>query len=106
MKKYAFGTCVITSVGMLGYEHVYAPIPRKPFRSETCVAFTNVPLIITVGSTIKKAVVVNGEVKVRDVITVTITLDHRYTDGARAAPVYQKFVKYLRDPESVPLEAN
>ena len=65
----------------------------------TLIAYANVPLVITVGATLKKAMVVNNEIKIRDVINVTLTLDHRYTDGARAAPIYQKFVQYLNDPE-------
>jgi len=56
-------------------------------------------MIITIGSTQKKAVVVGDEIKIRNVIDVTLTLDHRYTDGARAAPLYQKFVNILKDPE-------
>jgi pyruvate dehydrogenase E2 component (dihydrolipoamide acetyltransferase) len=53
-----------------------------------------------VGATAKKPMVVNNEIKIRDVINLTLTLDHRYTDGARAAPLYQKFIKYLNDPET------
>eukprot|EP00830_Metopus_es_P013553 TRINITY_DN3324_c0_g3_i2.p1 TRINITY_DN3324_c0_g3~~TRINITY_DN3324_c0_g3_i2.p1 ORF type:complete len:280 (+),score=29.54 TRINITY_DN3324_c0_g3_i2:194-1033(+) len=89
-KKYPFGTCVITSVGMLGYEHVFVPLPP----------YTNVPLLITVGGTKRKPIAVGDEVKIRDVINVTLTLDHRYTDGARAMEVYRKFVDGLHDPES------
>ena len=64
------------------------------------------PLLITVGSTVKKPVVVDNEVKIRDIINITLTLDHRYTDGARAAKVYQKFIKYLNDPDTCPKEEN
>lgn len=53
---------------------------------------------MTVGATVKKPVVVKDEIKIRNVINVTLTLDHRFTDGARAARVYQKFTKYLNDP--------
>jgi pyruvate dehydrogenase E2 component (dihydrolipoamide acetyltransferase) len=63
-----------------------------------------VPLLITIGATNKKPLVVDNEIKIRDVINITLTLDHRYTDGARAAKVYQKFIKYLDDPESCPKE--
>lgn len=68
------------------------------------IAYAHVPLIITVGSTVKKPLVVDNEVKIRDIINVTLTLDHRYTDGARAAVVYQKFIKYLDNPDSCPKE--
>jgi len=89
---------------MLGYEHVYAPLPRKHFPNKN-IAFTNVPIIIVVGATTKKAMVVNNEILIRDVIHVTFTLDHRYTDGAAAAPAYQKFVKYLHNPELAEMAA-
>lgn len=69
------------------------------------IAYAHVPLVITVGSTVKKPLVVDNEVKIRDTINVTLTLDHRYTDGARAAGVYQKFIKYLDNPDSCPKEA-
>ena len=99
MKKYAFGTIIVTSVGMLGYEHVFAPIPRIFEILFKLLAFTGAAVIITVGSTLKKPLVVENEIKIRDVINVTLTLDHRFTDGARAAPLYQKFNKLLQDTE-------
>lgn len=71
-------------------------------------AFTNVPLLITVGSTTKKPMAVNNKIEIRDVINVTLTLDHRYIDGARAAPVYKKFVEFLNNPEkaAITVEGN
>lgn len=55
--------------------------------------------MITVGATVKKPMVVDDEVKIRDVVNVTLTLDHRYTDGARAGQIYKKFRDFLHDPE-------
>eukprot|EP00826_Nyctotherus_ovalis_P057261 TRINITY_DN7820_c0_g1_i6.p2 TRINITY_DN7820_c0_g1~~TRINITY_DN7820_c0_g1_i6.p2 ORF type:complete len:107 (+),score=16.33 TRINITY_DN7820_c0_g1_i6:758-1078(+) len=95
LRDNAFGTCVITSVGMLGYEHAFVPLPP----------YSNVPLIVTIGTIVKKPLVVENEIKIRDVINITLTLDHRYTDGARAAKVYQKFIKYLDDPVTCPKES-
>ncbi len=57
------------------------------------------PLIITVGATTKKPMVVEDEIKIRNVINVTLTLDHRYTDGAQASGLYQRFVRFLHDPD-------
>ena len=54
------------------------------------------------GTVLQKPLVVDGEIKIRDVINVTLTLDHRYTDGARARGVYQKFITYLDDPDKCP----
>jgi len=56
-------------------------------------------MVITIGNIQKKAVVVDDEVKIRNVVNVSITLDHRYTDGSTAAPLYKKFISVLKDPE-------
>lgn len=63
------------------------------------IAFTGSAIIITVGATLKKPMVVDNEIKIRDMINVTLTLDHRFIDGARASPMYLKFNKLLQDPE-------
>ena len=49
---------------------------------------------------------INDEIKVRDIISVTITLDGRYTDGPRAASTYKKFVNYLNDPDKCDIDDN
>lgn len=104
LKSYPFGSLIITSVGMLGYEHAFAPIPRKLQIFSLILAFTNVPLIVTVGSIVKKPVVVDNQIVIRPIVNVTITLDHRFTDGARASAVYRKFVNFMRDPENIEKE--
>ena len=62
------------------------------------IAFTNAPLLITVGSTVRKPTVVDNEVKVKDTITITLTLDSRYSDIGRLSNIYKKLIKYLDDP--------
>ena len=78
---------------------MYLHLFHVQFAKNTCVAFTQTPLLIAIGSTLKRPMVINNEIKIRDIINVSLTLDHRYTDGAKASKVYQKFVKYLHDPE-------
>ena len=58
-------------------------------------------LIVTMGSMSKRPVLEGDEVKIRNVINMTLSLDHRYTDGARAVPIYQRFYHYLEDPEKM-----
>ena len=55
--------------------------------------------MISIGAATKKPVAVGSEIKIRSVINVTITLDHRYADGAQGADIYKKFTDYLKDPE-------
>lgn len=46
----------------------------------------------------KKPMVVDNEIKVRNIVNVTVTLDSRYTDAPRAMGIYKKFTSYLEDP--------
>ena len=63
------------------------------------IAFANAMLSLSLGLAALKPIIVDNEIKIRKVACVTLVLDHRCTDGARAVPVYQHFLKYLNDPE-------
>jgi pyruvate/2-oxoglutarate dehydrogenase complex dihydrolipoamide acyltransferase (E2) component len=40
-----------------------------------------------------------GEVQIRQEVTFTVTLDHRFVDGAQAATLAQKMREVFADPE-------
>ena len=69
VKKFPFGSCLVTSVGMLGLDRAFVPFPP----------YARIPLLVMVGAIQDKPIVVDGEVVVRPVLTVTATLDHRYS---------------------------
>jgi len=54
--------------------------------------------LCTIGAVLKKPIVINEDIKIRECITVSFTVDHRYTDGGRAMRLLAKFRKYLNDP--------
>lgn len=54
--------------------------------------------ILAVGSVTPKAVVVDGEIQIRQRMNVTISVDHRISDGAEAARFLQVLAKYLEEP--------
>jgi len=58
-------------------------------------------LIVTAGAIAKRPVLEEDQPKIRNVINITLSLDHRYTDGARAVVIYQRFYRYLHDPEKM-----
>ena len=64
------------------------------------VAVINPPeaAVLAVGSVIPRPVVVGGEVKVADRMRVTLSADHRVTDGAVAARFLQRFKLFLEQP--------
>ena len=77
LNKFPFGACMITSVGMFGLDEAHAP--HTPF--------ARVPMLALIGAVRKQPVVVEDEVVIRPMITLTATIDHRYIDGSQGANI-------------------
>lgn len=75
LEAFPFGSCMITSVGMLGLDEAYAP--QTPF--------ARVPILALIGANKKQPVVINDAIEIRPMLTLTATIDHRYIDGSQAA---------------------
>jgi pyruvate/2-oxoglutarate dehydrogenase complex dihydrolipoamide acyltransferase (E2) component len=85
-----FGSALVTSVGMFGVQHAYAPLSP----------FYRVPFLALVSEVAPKPVVRDGEVVALPILTVSATMDHRYLDGAHAARLARSVRGYLEDPEA------
>lgn len=85
-----FGSAMITNVGAMGIDTAWAPL----------CPYTRVPLLLTLGAIRERAVVENGQVVVRPIMAVGVTLDHRLVDGVHAAHMSREFKKYFADPET------
>ncbi len=86
------GSITVTNIGSIG--GVYAtPIINHPEVA-----------IIGVYEIQKKPVVINNEIKIRDMMNVTATCDHRLIDGAQAAHFLKRFITRLENPDSMLLE--
>jgi len=77
LQQFPFGSCMITSVGMFGLDEAHAP--HTPF--------ARVPMIALIGAVKKQAVVIEDEIVIRPMITLTATIDHRYIDGSQGANI-------------------
>jgi pyruvate dehydrogenase E2 component (dihydrolipoamide acetyltransferase) len=75
------GTFTITNLGMYGVD-VFTPIINPP---ETA--------ILGVGRIMEKPVVVNGEIKIKPIMILSLSYDHRVIDGAPAA----QFLKTIKE---------
>jgi pyruvate dehydrogenase E2 component (dihydrolipoamide acetyltransferase) len=84
-----FGSAMVTNVGMFGLPHGLAPL----------VPFSRVPILLTVGALRDAPVVEGGQVVVRPVLPVGVTLDHRILDGFQAGKLAQRFSAVVTDPE-------
>jgi pyruvate dehydrogenase E2 component (dihydrolipoamide acetyltransferase) len=80
------GTFTISNLGMFGIEQF--------------VAVLNPPqaAILAVGATEDRPVVVEGDVVVRPLMTMTLTVDHRAVDGAEGADFLRTVKQFLEEP--------
>jgi hypothetical protein len=88
MPRQAFGSALVSSVGMFGIRHAYAPLSP----------YYRVPLLVLVGEVAQKPVVRDGEVVIRPMVNLAATIDHRYLDGFHAARLSSAVTTYLADP--------
>lgn len=88
LERRPFGSAMVTSVGMFGLPHGFAPLAWM----------YGVPLLVLVGELTSKAVVIDGRVEAREMLPITATIDHRYVDGAQIARAMTAFREYLAAP--------
>ena len=79
-------TFTISNLGMFGVQS-FNPIINQPNSA-----------ILGVSSTVEKPVVVNGEITVRPMMTLTLTIDHRVVDGLAGAKFMQDLKNALENP--------
>ena len=90
--KFAFkkmGNVVITSVGMMG--KINGWFIHKSVH----------PLSFGVGSILKKPVVIDNEVKIRDILNMTILCDHDVIDGAPMVKFLNDLTKYIETGKGI-----
>ena len=80
------GTFTISNLGAMGIEY-FTPILNKPEVA-----------IIGIGRTEDKVVVENGEMVIRNRMSMSLTADHRVIDGAAAAEFMEEIAQQLKNP--------
>jgi pyruvate dehydrogenase E2 component (dihydrolipoamide acetyltransferase) len=88
VKANPFGSAMVTSVGMFGLPQGFAPLAR----------FYRMPLLVLVGEITDKPVAIDGKVKIKPMLPLTATIDHRYADGWHISQLLKPFRAYLNDP--------
>lgn len=89
LPRQAFGSAIISSVGMFGIEHAYAPLAN----------YYRIPFLVLVGKIAQKPVVRDGEIVARPMLSLSATIDHRYVDGFHAARLASTVIAYLENPK-------
>jgi pyruvate/2-oxoglutarate dehydrogenase complex dihydrolipoamide acyltransferase (E2) component len=85
----AFGSCMVTNVGVFGIELAFAPL----------VDMSRVPIVLTVGAVRDAPSVFEGRIEIRKRLSLGIAFDHRIMDGFHAGKMAKKFSALFADPE-------
>src|SRR5918992_646316 len=90
LPKEPFGSALVSSVGMFGIQHAYAPLSP----------YYRFPFLVLVGEVTDRPVVVgDGRIEARPIVGLSATMDHRYLDGFHAARLATSAREYLEDPK-------
>ncbi len=84
--EYQGGTSAISNLGMFGIKDFCAVI--NPPQSS----------ILAIGMGEERAIVKKGQIVIANVMSVTITCDHRAMDGAKGAELIAAFKRYIENP--------
>ncbi|EHS50854.1 pyruvate dehydrogenase complex dihydrolipoamide acetyltransferase [Rhizobium sp. PDO1-076] len=85
-EEFQGGTTAVSNMGMMGVKSFSAVI-NPPHAT-----------ILAVGAGEERVVVKNGEMKIANVMTVTLSTDHRCVDGALGAELLGAFKRYIENP--------
>ncbi|MCM2292850.1 pyruvate dehydrogenase complex dihydrolipoamide acetyltransferase [Allorhizobium sp. BGMRC 0089] len=85
-EEYQGGTTAVSNMGMMGVKQ-FAAVVNPPHST-----------ILAIGAGEERVVVKNGEMKVANVMTVTLSTDHRSVDGALGAELIGAFKGYIENP--------
>ncbi|TGT73166.1 pyruvate dehydrogenase complex dihydrolipoamide acetyltransferase [bacterium M00.F.Ca.ET.159.01.1.1] len=85
-EEYQGGTTAVSNLGMFGVKD-FAAVINPPHAT-----------ILAVGAGEQRAVVKNGEIKIANVMSVTLSTDHRAVDGALGAELLGAFKRMIENP--------
>jgi len=88
-EEYQGGTFSVSNLGMFGITS-FASIVNQPHGA-----------IMSVGAGEERAVVRDGQIVVRTMMTVTLTCDHRVVDGAVGAEFLAAFKRFIEEPAAM-----
>nr|WP_276282737.1 2-oxo acid dehydrogenase subunit E2 [Halorussus sp. DT72] len=91
--KHLAGTVAVTSIGMFGTGNGWAISP------------TNYTLQLTVGGIGTKPRLIDGELRSREVLSLTVTFDHDVVDGAPATRFVQRLNEHLEAGHGLDFES-
>jgi pyruvate dehydrogenase E2 component (dihydrolipoamide acetyltransferase) len=87
--KDEFGSAMVSNIATFGLSTAMAPL----------VPFSRTPLVVLVGQVEQRAVVEDGDIVARPMLTLGVTFDHRFMDGYQGGKMADLMRAYMSDPE-------
>jgi pyruvate/2-oxoglutarate dehydrogenase complex dihydrolipoamide acyltransferase (E2) component len=87
--KDEFGTAMVSNVGTFGIHAAFGPL----------VPFSRVPMCVLIGALEDRVVPENGKPVIRPMLTLCVTLDHRFMDGYHGGAMAKTTRDFLENPE-------
>lgn len=84
-----FGSFVITNIGSIGLDTGFPAL----------FPVSNVAMVFVMGGVSKKPVVINDEIVIRRVISLSCALDHRVVDASHGGLLFKSLKQSVRNPE-------
>src|SRR5262249_45077892 len=83
------GTAMVSNVGVFGIRAAFGPL----------VPFSRTPMVILMGAVEDRVVVEDGRPVVKPMMTLGVTLDHRFMDGFHGGAMARTTREFLENPE-------
>lgn len=91
LKTDSFGSFVITNIGSIGLEVGYPAL----------LPSSNVAFVLVMGGINKKPVVINDEIVIRRIMSLSIVMDHRLVDASHGGKLF-RFIKHMvKNPQEL-----
>ncbi len=87
--KDEFGTAMVSNVGVFGISAAFGPL----------VPFSRTPMAVLMGKVEDRVVVEHGRPVVKPMMTLGVTLDHRFMDGYHGGEMARICCAYVENPE-------
>jgi pyruvate dehydrogenase E2 component (dihydrolipoamide acetyltransferase) len=97
LDRNSFGSFILSNICSLGLDHGYPAL----------FPLSNLALVVLMGNIGKKPIVINDEIVVRKLLTLSACLDHRMVDGAHAGKLFRALkqrIQRIDELDEVPSE--
>ncbi len=85
----SFGSYVVSNIGSVGLDTGYAAL----------LPSSNISFVMVLGNVMKKPIVVNDEIVIRRIMSISATLDHRVVDGSHGGKMFRVIKHLIKNPE-------